>query len=245
MSPANERETCGGLSRSLRKTSAVRTYIASDLLLISGGFFMVKNAISEETAVESAGIPKKKKVYFTAQRIAYLALLIAVNVVVSIFSPRLGTLKITLTYTTCFLAGYFFGPVNGGLVGGIGDVIGCFVGGGYAPNPIILCSSVLIGVIPGLVSYIKIPGPKKAVPYFHIALSYVFVFVVCTLFITTYGLYLMGLAKGNTFWAYMAVRAGTQTPVTAVNFALTLILYPVFLKIFRLNVDKTAIRRRF
>ena len=234
MSPANERETCGGLSRSLRKTSAVRTYIASDLLLISGGFFMVKNDISEETAVESAGIPKKKKVYFTAQRIAYLALLIAVNVVVSIFSPRLGTLKITLTYTTCFLAGYFFG-----------DVIGCFVGGGYAPNPIILCSSVLIGVIPGLVSYIKIPGPKKAVPYFHIALSYVFVFVVCTLFITTYGLYLMGLVKGNTFWAYMAVRAGTQTPVTAVNFALTLILYPVFSKIFHSNVDKNAIRRQF
>lgn len=55
-----------------------------------------------------------------------------------------------------FSCGVLFGPIAGGLVGGLGDVIGCFVGGGYAPNPVILCASVLIGVIPGLTSYIKI-----------------------------------------------------------------------------------------
>lgn len=163
----------------------------------------------------------------------------ALNVVVGIFSPRLGTLKITLTYTVCFLAGYFFGPIAGGLVGGLGDVIGCFVGGGYAPNPVILCASVLVGVIPGLTSYIKIKKLGGAMPYVNIAISYILVYVVCTLFINTYALYLMGLSKGQTFFAYMGVRAVTQTPVTAINVGLTFLIYPVFSKIFSASFCKS------
>lgn len=186
----------------------------------------------------SGSLPKKKR-YFTAQKIAYLAVFVALNVVVGIFSPRLGTLKITLTYTVCFLAGYFFGPIAGGLVGGLGDVIGCFVGGGYAPNPVILCASVLIGVIPGLTSYIKIKKLGGAKPYVNIAISYILVYVVCTLFINTYALYLMGLSKGQTFFAYMGVRAVTQTPVTAINIGLTFLIYPVFSKIFSASFCKS------
>lgn len=123
--------------------------------LLKEVFYAQKQNRCTRTRRFRRGVFRKKR-YFTAQKIAYLAVFVALNVVVGIFSPRLGTLKITLTYTVCFLAGYFFGPIAGGLVGGLGDVIGCFVGGGYAPNPVILCASVLIGVIPGLTSYIKI-----------------------------------------------------------------------------------------
>lgn len=193
---------------------------------------MLKNKIVAEPFTEATEEAPVKKQYFTAQRIAYIAVFVALNVVVGIFSPRLGTLKITLTYTICFLGGYFFGPIAGGIIGGLGDVIGCFVGGGYAPNPIILCASVLVGVIPGLVSFINIKKLKKAMPYVSIAISYAIVYVVCTLFINTYALYVMGLGKGQTFFAYMGVRATTQTPVFAINVALTYLLYPVFAKVF-------------
>ena len=196
---------------------------------------MLKNKIVAQEPDVSVGESSEKKRYFTAQKIAYLAVFVALNVVVGIFSPRLGTLKITLTYTVCFLAGYFFGP----LVGGLGDVIGCFVGGGYAPNPVILCASVLIGVIPGLTSYIKIKKLGGAMPYVNIAISYILVYVVCTLFINTYALYLMGLSKGQTFFAYMGVRAVTQTPVTAINVGLTFLIYPVFSKIFSASFCKS------
>ncbi len=200
---------------------------------------MLKNKIVAQEPDVSVGESSEKKRYFTAQKIAYLAVFVALNVVVGIFSPRLGTLKITLTYTVCFLAGYFFGPIAGGLVGGLGDVIGCFVGGGYAPNPVILCASVLVGVIPGLTSYIKIKKLGGAMPYVNIAISYILVYVVCTLFINTYALYLMGLSKGQTFFAYMGVRAVTQTPVTAINVGLTLLIYPVFSKIFSASFCKS------
>lgn len=190
-----------------------------------------EGVVAEETAV--------KKPYFTAQKTAYLAVLVALNVVVGIFSPRLGTLKITLTYTMCFFAGYFFGPLAGGLVGGLGDVIGCLVGGGYAPNPVILCASVLVGVIPGLVSYIKIKKFAGAMPYVNVVISYVLIYVICTLFINTYALYIMGLGNGRTFFAYLAYRAGTQTPVVAINVALTFLIYPVFSKIYSASFCKS------
>ena len=112
---------------------------------------MLKNKIVAQEPDVSVGESSEKKRYFTAQKIAYLAVFVALNVVVGIFSPRLGTLKITLTYTVCFLAGYFFGPIAGGLVGGLGDVIGCFVGGGYAPSALIMrysnevCAPVPVG----------------------------------------------------------------------------------------------------
>ena len=77
---------------------------------------MLKNKIVAQEPDVSVGESSEKKRYFTAQKIAYLAVFVALNVVVGIFSPRLGTLKITLTYTVCFLAGYFFGPIAGGLV---------------------------------------------------------------------------------------------------------------------------------
>lgn len=76
-------------------------------------------------------------------------------------------------------------------------------------------------------------------PYVNIAISYILVYVVCTLFINTYALYLMGLSKGQTFFAYMGVRAVTQTPVTAINVGLTLLIYPVFSKIFSATFCKS------
>ena len=172
---------------------------------------MLKNKIVAQEPDVSVGESSEKKRYFTAQKIAYLAVFVALNVVVGIFSPRLGTLKITLTYTVCFLAGYFFGPIAGGLV----------------------------GVIPGLTSYIKIKKLGGAMPYVNIAISYILVYVVCTLFINTYALYLMGLSKGQTFFAYMGVRAVTQTPVTAINIGLTFLIYPVFSKIFSASFCKS------
>ena len=76
-------------------------------------------------------------------------------------------------------------------------------------------------------------------PYVNIAISYILVYVVCTLFINTYALYLMGLSKGQTFFAYMGGRAVTQTPVTAINIGLTFLIYPVFSKIFSASFCKS------
>lgn len=191
-------------------------------------------SVSSSAAADVGAKPvKSAKSYFTTAKIAYIAMFVAINVVIGAVAPRIGSLKITLSYTVCFLSGYFFGPVAGALTGGIGDLLGCLFGG-YMPNPVILLGNVLVGLIPGLVSLIKMPKLKKAEPYVHIVISYLIVFVVCTLFINTYGNYLLGLAKSNTYWVYMGIRAGTQSPIVAVNLALTFAAYPLFLRVYKM-----------
>lgn len=199
---------------------------------------MSKQKIVTQADGTATTVCEQKQRYFTTAKIAYIAMFVAINVVIGAISPRLGTIKLTLTYSVCFLAGYFFGGVAGGLVGGLGDLLGCLIGG-QVPNPIILLASCLIGIIPGLVRLIYIKQLGKALPFFHIVLNYLLCFTICTLFINTYALWLIGLGKGATFWAYMGVRAASQTPIVAINLALTIVLYPIFLKIFKvLNKEK-------
>lgn len=191
---------------------------------------------SSET-VKSVAKPKKRY-YISTVKIAYIAVLVALNVALSAVSPRIGSLKITVTYTLCFLAGYFFGPAVGLAVGGIGDLLGTFISG-FTPNPIILVASCLLGAIPGLVRFIRIKALGKYEWIFHLIVSFITCYVVCTLFINTYALYVMGLAKGASFWAYLGIRAGTQSAVFAINFALSLIITPMFAKIYKSTVKGT------
>lgn len=199
------------------------------------------NAISDALQTVSETTDKKavnkKKFYISTIKIAYIAVLVAINVALSAISPRLGTMKITVTYTMCFLAGYFFGPLVGITVGGLGDLLGTLISGNV-PNPIILVAACLLGAIPGLVKFIRIKKLGKVEWIFHLILSFILCFVICTLFINTYALYLLGLAKGATFWAYMGTRVATQSPIFAANFGLSLVLVPIFEKIYYSTVVK-------
>ena len=83
--------------------------------------------------------------------IVFAAVLVAMNLVLSrVLAINIGsTLRITVSATPIYLASLWFGPLVGGICGGLGDLLGCLVQG-YAPNPLILVSSVLAGVIPAV-----------------------------------------------------------------------------------------------
>ena len=80
--------------------------------------------------------------------IVFAAVLVAMNLVLSrVLAINIGsTLRITVSATPIYL---WFGPLVGGICGGLGDLLGCLIQG-YAPNPLILVSSVLAGVIPAV-----------------------------------------------------------------------------------------------
>lgn len=93
----------------------------------------------------------------SAKKIAYYGLLIALNIVLSrVSSIRIGGGGVEIArigfggYPIIF-AGIVFGPVAGGIVGAVGDVIGHFMSpmGPYMPH--FTLSAALTGVIPGLV----------------------------------------------------------------------------------------------
>ncbi len=165
----------------------------------------------------------------TTKNVAFTAVLAALCVVVNTFSPAVGPLKMTFSYTVCFVAGHFFGPVVGALVGVFGDAMGCLAKG-YAPDPLLSVGSVLIGLLPGIVQYFsRLFRVKNRALYGVIwtIVTFVLVYVVVTVFWNTFALWFMYGKGSKTYWGYMAGRIGPQTAVWAVNLGLSLILYPV------------------
>ena len=85
--------------------------------------------------------------------VAVAAVLVAMNIILSrVFAVNIGpALRITISTTPVFLAGLWFGPAVGGICGGAGDLLGSLFQG-YAPNPLIIASAILCGLIPGLMN---------------------------------------------------------------------------------------------
>ena len=96
-------------------------------------------------------MPKPLDGRFTPAVLTYAGVLIALNIVLSKFvSIPIGpTLRLSVSQVPLILAGIWLGPVVGGLCGLAGDLIGCLLSG-YAPNPFITATAVIMGVVPAL-----------------------------------------------------------------------------------------------
>lgn len=90
------------------------------------------------------------------RKVVYLAMFIAITDVLSRFlSIQLPFLKFTFSFIPIALAAMLFGPVYGGLVAGIEDLIGAmlFPKGAFFPG--FTLSAALVGIIYGIVLYKK------------------------------------------------------------------------------------------
>ena len=126
----------------------------------------------------------------------------------------------------------FLGPVAGGIVGGIGDLIGWLIQPAGPFNIFITLGSIMLGVIPGLVFKFRMP------PLIKIFISFVIIFVVCTAGLNSFGIWFY-YVKGKGFFVFMAGRLATQSIVWAVNLALTsAIYYPVARYIFKIPDER-------
>ncbi len=87
----------------------------------------------------------------TTRVIAFAAVLIAMNIVLSRFlSINIGSyIRLTPSQVPIILAGFWFGPVVGGICGTVGDLMGALIQG-YAPNVFITISAALTGILPAL-----------------------------------------------------------------------------------------------
>ena len=159
----------------------------------------------------------------STKKIAYIALLTAVNTILNTFdfSVAGGSFKISLTYIATFLAGFYFGPCVGFLVGVLGDVLGCLIWPKGPWLPLMTLGSGLMGLIPGLVRMIK--GDDRLL----LVISYLIVCVVCTLGLNTYTLW--KTYSSIPFLEYLIIkRIPTQLPVLFINMILNLIALPYF-----------------
>lgn len=143
---------------------------------------------------------------------------------------RIGVdFRITFNLAVYFFAGIMLGAPLGFAVGVIGDFLGwlLFVDGTY--NPIIALSSGLFCFIPGLFYWLYKRDDRvnnRGVAFIIFAIiSYLICFVVCTMLLNSLGIWLYYTSGTTPFFVYMVGRSLGQLPVTAVNFAVCIILY--------------------
>ena len=163
------------------------------------------------------------KIKYSSRALAYAGVLIALNIILSRFvAIPIGTLfRISIGAVPIILAGVWLGPVYGGICGLLGDLIGCLVNG-YAPNPLITVSAVLMGVIPALfISYFrKCRSMKQCIITFLLVLLPTF--FVCSQGFTVLGL---SLIYGIPFLSAFVSRLPQTFSLWAVDSILCAILY--------------------
>lgn len=195
------------------------------ILAIVAGVLLVVSAVLMTIFVK----PVRKVETSKTKRIAYVAVLTAICALFNVFTvPISKSVFLSFTALPCFIAGYLFGYYEGFAVGFIGDLIGSIINPMGAYMPIIGIASGMWGFIPGVIfSYFKGNDRLKTV------ISYLLCFLICTVFLNTFGLWLLyGLGK-KTFWVYLWARLPFQTIITLVNMfvALSAVSFlPYFIK---------------
>lgn len=91
----------------------------------------------------------------TTRTLVTLALLSAIEVVLARFIVPMpsATMRFSIEAVPIIVAGFLFGPVAGGIVGLVGDAVGCLFSG-YGYNPVFAVPPVLIGISAGLLRFL-------------------------------------------------------------------------------------------
>ncbi len=86
---------------------------------------------------------------WSAKTIVFMGFFVAMNIVLTRFcSIDLGPFRLGFGPAATIMSGLWLGPLAGGVVGMVADLIGCLIDG-YAINPLITVSAILWGVVPG------------------------------------------------------------------------------------------------
>ncbi len=160
------------------------------------------------------------------RKIVILALLIALGVILSRFlSIQTPVLRIGFAFVALAAAGILYGPVYGGIVGGLIDIVGylAFPDGAYFPG--ITLSGVLSGVTYGLFLHRKTPS----LPRVTIA-SAISAFAISGLL--------------TTYWLTIIIPGQTFVPLLLTRVLSTAVLFPVQIVVI-FSVWKAMEKTRF
>ncbi len=104
----------------------------------------------------------KKQTKNRILRIAVVGMLAALCFVLSAYvSVKVGSMKFTFAGLPILLASLLYGPVDGMLVGGIGEFMSQLIGYGLTPTtPLWIVPAVVRGLMVGLYTYSKKGNPK-------------------------------------------------------------------------------------
>ncbi len=128
-------------------------------------------------------------IFNSVKKLTFAAMLAAISVAIGIFCKNylsFGAVRITFEGLPIIMSGMIFGPVVGGLVGFVSDLVSyCLSVQAFAINPIVSVAATLMGVIPGII--VKYIIKKRNT--FSIVLSGAVAHIICSLIIKTVALF--------------------------------------------------------
>ena len=193
-----------------------QVYISTSSKFRLEAIFMSKNP-----SVELSG--RKKAMGMTTRTLTYCALMAALQVAMARLFGLMPSefTRFSIEAIPTILAGLFFGPVAGGLVGFTADLVGCLFSG-YGYNPLFCIPPILYGVCGGLFQGLLV----KKVTLPKILLTVAVPAVVGSIFSQSWAL---GFVSGKGFWFFFSTRS--------VQFAITLVVETVVIHLlFRTKI---------
>ena len=170
--------------------------------------------------------------------ICILGLLMAVTALLSIFCTfRIGTVvKIPLKFISVFLTAVLYGPVYGGLVAAVGDILNCLL----APSGPIIPQKTVIEFISGFTFGLcflqkNLTKTDYAVRVIICAFLQLFIDMV----ITT-AVFSLWLGWYGTFWAGFVVRTPASVVKLILHIVIPIAIYPLTVTLTRLKSKEAA-----
>ncbi len=170
-----------------------------------------------------------------SHRIAHMAMITAVSVVVNMFEVRLGGVKFSLTILISTFAGLYLGALSGFGCCFLGDTIEFLISpkGEYSP---------WVGICNGLMAFIigvciLLPYARKWL-HFYLGVACILIFCICTCGINTWYLNKI-FAPSLTHWEYLPVRLFAQGQIwnSIVNSVLAIVCLPLLVKVKPLRIN--------
>ena len=123
------------------------------------------------------------RVMVTAALLASLSIVLGKYLAINITD----SIRLSFENLPIVMAGVFFGPLIGGMVGAVADIVGCFLVG-YALNPIITLGASMIGVISGAIAVYAFPKKENWKATWRIFIPIMLSHIVCSMGIKTVGM---------------------------------------------------------
>lgn len=147
--------------------------------------------------------------------------------------------KITLIYTVWLAAAACLGPVGGGGVCLISDILGAIILPRGAINPLLIAGNTLYGVLAAL-SFRFTPSRSYIAKFI---VSGIVCTLICTCLLNTFAIwYWYGYNELFGFWIYFATRRAFQPLVAAINIVIVVCLIPLLKRIKLLPPQRSALK---
>ncbi len=163
----------------------------------------------------------------STQRLAYIAIFAALNIVINRLSLPLGAVQFSFSSFFAALTGVIIGPVFGFISAYMGDLVGFFIGAStYAYSPWIGIATAMFAFIVGGMVYV-LPAGTKAWLYAKLAIGCLLSFFVCSVAINSTYLYFL-LYSSMDYWEFLLIRFFVQGQIwnSLMNYALLFVCVP-------------------